>query len=73
VVAVDVDEDRTLRALDVNGESCANTCGNGVLSTLVKGKGLWSWNFSDNEALLRHIRGYAIHTTSVLRWSPDNN
>jgi hypothetical protein len=73
VVAINVNEDCSFRALDVHRESCTNTCGNDVLSALVKGEGLWSGNFSDDETLLRHIRGYAVHTASVLRWCPDNN
>jgi hypothetical protein len=39
----------------------------------VKGEGLWSGNFGDDKTLLGHIRGYAVHTTIVLRRCPDNN
>ena len=73
VVAINVDEDRAFCALDVDGESCTNTGGNCVLSALVKGEGLWSGNFGDDETLLGHIRGYAVHSAIVLRWRPDNN
>jgi hypothetical protein len=67
VVAINVNDDRTFSALDVHRESCTNTGGNDVLSALVKGEGLWSGNFGDDETLLGHIRGYAVHSAIVLR------